>query len=144
MVTVNRIFSLWKLWNKWYILYMSWSFLLSMVWMIIVYRQMSNLSTTSWREQVTFHEMLMMSALYYINTISLIFIVLDHWNNSPWVDMLHHPTHYPDSGPNSLLFLRLKAACLEEKQQISMLFTLIWLYRGSNTRSTALLVIMQI
>jgi hypothetical protein len=40
---------------------------------IVVYRQMSNFSAIPWREQVTFDEMMMISALYYINTRSWIF-----------------------------------------------------------------------
>jgi hypothetical protein len=40
-------------------------------------------SARSLWEQVTFDEMMMMmSALYYTNTLSWIFIVLTHWNNS--------------------------------------------------------------
>jgi len=41
--------------------------------------------------------MMMMSALYKINTLSWIFIMLAHWNNIP-------PTrsHYSDSDPTSL------------------------------------------
>jgi hypothetical protein len=36
-----------------------------------------------------------------------------------------------------LLFL-LNAACLAEKQQIPILYSLVWVDRGSNPRSTAL------
>ena len=38
---------------------------------------MSNISAISWQEQATFDEMIMMSALYETNTLSLIFIVLE-------------------------------------------------------------------
>jgi len=37
---------------------------------------MSNFSAISWREQVTFDGMIMMSALYKTNTFKWIFIVL--------------------------------------------------------------------
>ena len=40
-------------------------------------------SAIAWREQVTFYDMIMMSALYYTNTLSWIFIVLSHRNKSP-------------------------------------------------------------
>jgi hypothetical protein len=39
-------------------------------------------SAISWREQFTFDEMMMMSALYYINMLSWLFIELAHWNKS--------------------------------------------------------------
>ena len=48
------------------------------------------------------------------------FIVLAHWNNSPRVDMsLHSNTLFWFRANQSLLFL-LNAACLAEKQQISI------------------------
>jgi hypothetical protein len=37
---------------------------------------MSNFPAVSWREQVVFEEMMMMSALYWTNTLSRILIVL--------------------------------------------------------------------
>jgi hypothetical protein len=37
--------------------------------------------------KLIFNEMMMRSALYYTNMLSWIFIVLAHWNNSPWIDM---------------------------------------------------------
>ena len=36
------------------------------------------------------NEMIMRSALLQTNTLSWIFIVLAHWNKSPWVDMSLH------------------------------------------------------
>ena len=55
------------------------------------------------------------------NALSLIFIVLAHWCNSPRVDMsLHSNTVFWFRANQSLLFL-LKAACLVEKQQIPIL-----------------------
>ena len=43
--------------------------------MIVFQPQMSIFSAISWQEQVTFHEMMMMSALYYTNTRNWIFLV---------------------------------------------------------------------
>jgi hypothetical protein len=75
-------------------------------------------SAISWREQVTFDEMMMMSALYYINMLSWLFIELAHWNNSPQVDMLlHQDTLFWFCATQSLLLL-LAAVCLAERQQI--------------------------
>jgi hypothetical protein len=68
--------------------------------------------------KLIFNEMMMRSALFYSNTLSWIFIVLDHWNNGSRIDMsLHSNTLFWSSEPTSLLFL-LNAACLAEKQQI--------------------------
>jgi len=90
-------------------------------WVIIVERQLSNLSTISWWEQVIFNEMIMMSALFWTSTLSWIFIVLAHWDNSPRVDMsLHSDTLSHFLANQSLLFL-LNTACLAEKQEITML-----------------------
>ena len=55
--------------------------------------------------------------------LSWIFIVLAHWSNSLRIDC--NSTHYPDSEPISLLFL-LNAACLAGKQQIPILYSLVW------------------
>jgi len=73
---------------------------------------MSNFSVISRREQVTFDEMTRMSALYKTNSLSWIFIVLSHWNNSPRVDMLLHIGH---------IILILSQPVFAEKQQISIL-----------------------
>jgi hypothetical protein len=52
---------------------------------------------------------------------SSIFIVLMHWNNSPQFDMsLHSDTLFWFRANQYLLFL-FNAACLAEKQQISIL-----------------------
>jgi hypothetical protein len=40
--------------------------------------------------KLIFSEMMMRSALCNTSTLSLIFIVLAHWNNSPSIDMLPH------------------------------------------------------
>jgi hypothetical protein len=75
---------------------------------------------------------MMRSAFFYTNTLSWIFIVLAHWNNSPRVDMTQHSdTLFWFRADQSLLFL-LNAACLTKKQQIPILLSLIWPNRGSN------------
>ena len=82
--------------------------------------------------KLIFNEMMMRSALYSTNALSWIFIVLSHWNNSPRVDMsLHSDRLFWFRANRSLLFL-LNAACLAEKQQISILKSLVWLDWGSN------------
>ena len=64
--------------------------------------QNGDISGISWREQVTFDEMMMISTLYKTNTLSWIFKYLTettvrgytchpiHRNNSPWVYMSPH------------------------------------------------------
>ena len=64
------------------------------------------------------NEMMMKSTVHYINTLSLIFLVLADWNNNPRIDMsLHSDTISCFLANQSLLFL-LNATCLAEKQQI--------------------------
>ena len=90
-------------------------------WVMVAYGQLSNFSAISWREQVIFNEMMMMFALFKINTLSWIFIVLAHWNNSPWTDMsIHSDTLFWFWANQFLLFL-INAECLAEKQQIPIL-----------------------
>ena len=67
--------------------------------------------------------------------LSLIFIVLAHWNNSLRADMsLHSDTLFWFRANQSLLFL-LNVVCLAEKQQIPIL---VWPDLGSNPRLNAL------
>jgi hypothetical protein len=71
--------------------------------------------------KLIFNEMMMISAWYYTNILSWIFIVLAHWNNSPRIDMsLHSDTLSWFRSNQSLLFL-LNAACLAERKQITSL-----------------------
>jgi len=65
-------------------------FLYDYDWLNVVERQMSRISAMSWREQVTFDEMMMMYSLYQTYTLSRIFIVLAHWNNNPWIVISPH------------------------------------------------------
>jgi hypothetical protein len=50
-------------------------------------------------------------------------LVLAHWNNSAWIDML---------------FLLINNVCLAEMQQTPILSPLVWLNRGSNIQSPVL------
>ena len=71
--------------------------------------------------KLIFNEMMTRSALYWTNTLSWIFLVLVHWNNSPRVDMsVNSDTLFWFRANQSLLFL-LNAACLADKQQIPIL-----------------------
>ena len=71
------------------------------------------------------------------NRFYWIFIVLAHWNNSPWVDIFHHSDTSWLRATESL-FLLLKAVCWTEKQQIPILKSVVLPDRGSNTQSTSL------
>ena len=57
--------------------------------------------------------------------------MLTHWNNSPQICMSPH------SDTLSRIFGFI-AMCLAEKQQIPILWSLVWPDRGSNPRSTTL------
>ena len=71
-------------------------------------------SAAAWREQTAFNAMII-STLYMTNTLSWIFIVLAHWNNSPRVDMSLHTLSW-FRAIRSLLLL-LNAVWLAEQQQ---------------------------
>jgi hypothetical protein len=50
-----------------------------------------------------FYEMMIMSALYWTNMLRWNFVVLAHWNNSPWVEMsLHSDILFWFQAPTSL------------------------------------------
>ena len=70
-----------------------------------------------WQEQVTFDEMIMISTFYYTNTLSWIFIVWAHWNNSPSVDMSLHLNTLSWFRPNQSLLFLLNTSCLAEKNK---------------------------
>ena len=52
-----------------------------------------------------FIEMMTMSDLYLTNTLSWIFIVLAHWNNSPGIDMSPHSSTLYIPIPNQPVFV---------------------------------------
>jgi hypothetical protein len=80
-----------------------------------------------------FHEMMMRFTLYLSDTLSWIFIVIAHWNNSLRIDMSHISdilSWFRANHNQSLLFL-LNAACLVARYQFhSLWFDLI----GTRTR----------
>ena len=80
--------------------------------------------------------MMVRSALFLINTLSLICIVLAHWNNSLRVDMSLHSDTLFWSRVNQSLLLLLNAEYLAEKQQIPILLSLVSPDWDSNSRST--------
>jgi len=71
--------------------------------------------------KLIFNEMTIRSALYLTNTLSWIFIVLAHWNNSPRIDMLPHSNTLLCFRANQFLLFHLSVVCLAEKQQILIL-----------------------
>jgi hypothetical protein len=59
------------------------------------------------KNQLIFNEIMIRSALYSTNSLSWIFIVLAHWNNSLWIDMSPYSDTLSWSRTNkSLLFQR--------------------------------------
>jgi hypothetical protein len=71
--------------------------------------------------KLIFSEMMMMSALFYTNMLSWIFIVLAYWYNSLRVDMLLYSDTLFWFRANPSLLLLLNAPFLAEKQQIPIL-----------------------
>ena len=61
------------------------------------------------------------------NTLSWIFIVLAHWNNSTQIDMLLHSDTLSWFQPNQTVLFLLNAVHLVEKQKIPIpVFGLTW------------------
>ena len=87
-------------------------------WVIVAYHQLSNFTAISWREQLIFNEILMRSVLFYTFRLCWIFIVLSHWNNSPWIDMLPRWKTLSWFRANQSLLFPLNVVCLAEKQKI--------------------------
>jgi hypothetical protein len=83
------------------------------------------------------HHLIICTCSQHDKTENLL-ILLAHWNNNMRVDISpHSDTLSWFQANHSLLFL-LNAACLAEKQQIPILYSLIWPNQGSNPRSTAI------
>jgi hypothetical protein len=70
--------------------------------------------------------MIILYVLYKINMISWIFIVLAHWNNSPWQHMSLSSDTLSWIPANQCLPILLNTPCLVKKQQTSILLFLIW------------------
>jgi len=60
-------------------------------------------------------------ALYQTNTLSWMFIVLAHWNNSPRIYISPHSDTLSWFRANQSLLLLLICVCLAEKQQTPIL-----------------------
>jgi hypothetical protein len=73
-----------------------------------------------------------------LTRLVVFFIVLDHWNNSLLIDMSPHSDTLSWFRDNQTWLFLLNAACLAQKKQIPILWSLVWSDRGSNPRSTAL------
>ena len=73
-----------------------------------------------------FNEVMMRSVLHLINTRKWIFIVLAHWHNSPWIDMMPHSDTLFWFRDNKSLFCLLNAAWLAESNKYK--FNSIWFY----------------
>jgi len=58
--------------------------------------------------------------------LSLIFIVLAHWNNSVRVDISHHSDTLSWFQANQSLILLVNAVCFAKKQQAPNLLSLVW------------------
>jgi hypothetical protein len=69
---------------------------------------------------------------------SWIFIVLAHWNTRRRIDTSPYSDTLSCLRTNQSLLFLLNAACLAEKQQIVILYSLVWPDRDSNPRSTTL------
>ena len=96
----------------------TWNSVLLKEWVIVVFKANSTIFPLyNGENKLIINEMMMKSALYQTNMLSLIFIVLAHWNNSLRADMsLHSDTLFWFRANQSLLF-PLNVVCLAEKQQ---------------------------
>jgi hypothetical protein len=65
-------------------------------------------------------------------------MVLAHWNKCAGIDMSPHADTLSWFRANQSLLFLLNSAFLAEKQQIPILYSLVWSDRGSYPRSTAL------
>ena len=90
--------------------------------------KMSNLfSYISWREQDTFRsDGKNVRFVLDQHTKLDFYIVLGQWNNGPRVDMSLHPHILSWFRANQSLILFLNNVCLVEKQQIPILYSLVW------------------
>jgi hypothetical protein len=95
----------------------TWSTLISSQWLLVFNANSAIFQLYHDENKLIVNETMMRSALYYTNTLSMIFILLAHWNNSPRVAMSPHS----DTLANQSLLFLLNVVCLAEKQQIPIL-----------------------
>ena len=67
--------------------------------------------------KLIFNAMMMRFALFWTNTLSWIFIVLAHWNNSPRIAKSPHSDTLSWFRPNQSLLFLLNGACLAENHK---------------------------
>jgi hypothetical protein len=75
-------------------------------------------SAISWREQVNFKWDDDEVRFHKTNTLTWIFIVLAHWNNSPRINVSPHSDILSAFRANQFLLFLLNDHCLEEKQHL--------------------------
>lgn len=85
-----------------------------------------------------FDEMMMITVLYYANTLTCISVVLAYCNNSPLIKIPIHPDTLSWFRVIQSQFLLFNTAYLAEKQQLQIFKSLVWPNRDSNPRPTAL------
>jgi hypothetical protein len=86
---------------------------------VSVYANTSIFQLYHGENKLIFNEM-MRSALNSTTTLSWIFIVVAHWNNNHWIDMLPHSDTLSWFRANQSLLFLLNTAWLAKKQQISI------------------------
>ena len=70
--------------------------------------------------RLIFNEMIMRTALSYANTLSSIYIVLVHWNNSPRIDLSPHSGTLSWFRVNQSFLFLLNAACLSRNNKCQL------------------------
>ena len=101
-------------------------------------KKTQHFSVISWQEQANFqwnHD----EVCFVLNQHTyLILNVLDCWKNIPRVDMPSHTDTVSWFRANQTLLVLLSATSLAEKQQIPILWSLVWPDQCSNPRSAEL------
>ena len=96
-------------------------------WILELYRQCSVIQPSHGKNKLIFNEMMMRSALYQTNTLSLswICIVLAHCKHSLLKDMSPHSDSLSRFRANQSLLFLLNVVCLAGKQKIPILQSFI-------------------
>ena len=107
---------------------------ISLEWEIVAKRQISQFSSTSWREQVTLNDDDVCFVRNQHAQLDL-YSASSQKQHSAVYMLLHSHTLFWFRATQSWLLL-LKALCLAENQQIPSLLSLMWSERGFNPQST--------
>lgn len=91
----------------------------------------------SWREPVTFCQMMMLPALYQTSTLNWICIVPANWNKSPRVDKPLYSGSLFCFADNQCVLLYLSIEYLAETQHMLILSLLVSPHQGLKPWSTA-------